>query len=848
MTPVRPPGRRASLAAVFAVGAVAAQAAAVDVVIFKDGFSVQGRRFKEMETVADRDNGSPFVIPKAGGFDMVEIGPKWFVFSNRAKQVGKLLDNVPAEKDLKAYKREVYVAPGGHLPAGGEFTAPPFDKDWKRTITIRTGGGNYAEVKQRIALISPRMIIAPSTNYAWYPRYDTREFPPEELRRLLSTHPELIEKDGPDPGKRLAIAQFFADVGPEWVPVARAEIERAKKDIPGPWPKEHAERLDRMTADLARLDAQLLVKDLAVAAEAGRYGAARELIAKFEDKAADAGTVKEFTALQARIEEVEPRFRSARRLLRATIDELAGGTGSTPAAALLGAVAFPTLRKEPDETASALAAAAEQVLGELHPDTADRVEAFRLLAADREKGRAAGKSGTPPAELAALAVSGWLMGKNGADKDTATALRYWGWRQALLRYQTEGNRNNRRQIARAFAGQGADEAGPDVLAQLISHLPPPEPEDLENPSGAKYLPGQTTVPGIRKVNTSQLLTNDKGVDYLIRLPAEYHHGRPYPVVLALTHHTLPPEQLISLLAPFADRAGYILAAPVWVTEFTPRGYDWSGDEHYKVQAVLRSLLRHYRVDNDRVFLFGFGEGANFAVDMGAAHPDLFAGVAAMGANPKVTNMMMAYWPNYQKLPLYIAVGGMAGAAAENLRLLYKQMMPMGCPAVASIYRGRGTEWFSGELPVMFDWMKPKVRVTGSAALKLNDTTRTEPWQTMRAADNRFYWIGTDSVAENRLLANRSEGKGIVPAYLSANVDGNLIRVRCMGVKNVILWLDRNMIDWDKPVKVSFLNGNAPVPFKPQKLKPDTDLMLEQLYEHGDRSLLFLNKIEIKTTP
>jgi predicted esterase len=71
------------------------------------------------------------------------------------------------------------------------------------------------------------------------------------------------------------------------------------------------------------------------------------------------------------------------------------------------------------------------------------------------------------------------------------------------------------------------------------------------------------------------------------------------------------------MAADADRHGYIIAAPVWPAS-TPKPYDYSGDQHFKATAVLRDSLRHYRVDNDRVYLWGFGDGANFAMDLGAS--------------------------------------------------------------------------------------------------------------------------------------------------------------------------------------------------------------------------------------
>ena len=56
-----------------------------------------------------------------------------------------------------------------------------------------------------------------------------------------------------------------------------------------------------------------------------------------------------------------------------------------------------------------------------------------------------------------------------------------------------------------------------------------------------------------------------------------------------------------------------------------------------------------------------------------------------------------------------------------------------------------------------------------------------------------------------------------------------------------------MIDWSKPVSVR-LNGGPPKGYKPKVVEPDLEVMLEELYKHGDRTMLFLNKLEFETLP
>src|SRR5436305_11502812 len=71
----RRPLARASAAAVL-FAAFALGTAAADVVILKDGFVIQGKVRKEMETVTDKASGKTFSIAAGRGFDLIDEGPK----------------------------------------------------------------------------------------------------------------------------------------------------------------------------------------------------------------------------------------------------------------------------------------------------------------------------------------------------------------------------------------------------------------------------------------------------------------------------------------------------------------------------------------------------------------------------------------------------------------------------------------------------------------------------------------------------------------------------------------------------------------------------------------------------
>src|SRR5262249_7592371 len=154
-----------------------------------------------------------------------------------------------------------------------------------------------------------------------------------------------------------------------------------------------------------------------LAVNAGRYQYAAEVIKAFPDKTADPKDLDRITRVTAQVRTAQEQYDSGKRLLRPLVDEGAGGpklpgpaaAGGGPVAAVWGTgPALPT-------QLAALAAAAEQVYGELHPDTAGRVEFFINLADQVQREKAAGKEPSKkPEELLATAISGWAKGKNAA--------------------------------------------------------------------------------------------------------------------------------------------------------------------------------------------------------------------------------------------------------------------------------------------------------------------------------------------------------------------------------------------------------------------------------------------------
>jgi hypothetical protein len=202
------------------------------------------------------------------------------------------------------------------------------------------------------------------------------------------------------------------------------------------------------------------------------------------------------------------------------------------------------------------------------------------------------------------------------------------------------------------------------------------------------------------------------------------------------------------------------------------------------------------------------------------------------------------WPyryrhNAQYLPFYAIVGDRSGDNGDN-RALFKEWVPHGYPMFYVQYRGRGLEWFGAELPAVFDWMDRKKR-----ANPLTELGRygSDEFLTMRAADNRFYWMSVDAIDERQLNEGPRFNSRVIGATLQGNRGGNHINVRTQAVRRVSVWFGNGdgRTDFDKPVAIYV---NAAKKWD-RKVTPNRETLLEDLYARGDRQRLYVARVELE---
>ena len=536
---------RTPLAAALLVACASLSAPAADTVILKDGFVIQGVVRKELDNIRDPNTGRTFTVQKADGFDMIDEGPKTVFFSTHSKQLGEIGKDVKLRPEYKAYTNFFSARKSELQFQGGPVKATtPFDAKWRRTVSFAVGNATD-RVEQQITFLDPYTTYVVSPTHMWRQAYRTSEMDPFEVRKLLSTHPELVEADGKlDPAKRVAITRFVKDAG--WLFLAKQEIDTITKEFKGEMAKETKDAFEAIKKEVDQAVAELPVNEAELALKAGRYKFAAEALAAFPEKTADPKDIERATRFLAQLKTSNERYAIGRRLLRAVIDEATGLGAAVPLMAVGGGPGVAAWPSKGGNTPQALlAAAAEVVLAELHPDSAERIEFFVNLAGQAEREKAGGKEPTKkPDELLATAVSGWVKGRNGATPQPALALRLWAAREMVLEYQSAGDQNTRTTALARYKRGGAP-LPIDELAQVVSLLPPAEAENLTARTGT--LVPQANGVGPETYRRTTRNPNGRGIEYLLKLPPEYHHGRAYPVLIAAAHPGNDPTQMMGVL-------------------------------------------------------------------------------------------------------------------------------------------------------------------------------------------------------------------------------------------------------------------------------------------------------------
>jgi pimeloyl-ACP methyl ester carboxylesterase len=796
-------------------------------VIFKDGYYIKGKIDEQVrEYIYDPKSGQSFPILSGDFFIDDHVRKIKFSAGNVQKVVHLKAGDVKAPMRIERIqvipKLKDDILSSWHYVGFSKWTGAG-----ERTVSLKTPpsskfpqGGNI-EVKQKFALFTPHHLFAYSSNYNWELRYFASEFSPEEMREmLLKVFEEKKDlKTLPKGQKFLEIARFLNEAG--WFKETEVELANIVQNFP-----DQKKLAEELLDKLREKRANLFVESIQQASKIGQHQVALDRLDYY-----------------SRLEYAKLVTPSNRTEMKDLVADYAKGKANVEVARkhLNDLPTFIAKKDQPRWNK-----AIEFILDELNYDTVGRLDKFLLFALQHETQRAA-KGAAPtqtPEEVLAIAISSWLQGDQAAESDTTAALKLADARAFLLEYLKTESDFKRGNLLSAYKSE--NKLPMDVMARLVRMIPPPVPH-----------PAKEINTEIQTIKTAA--PNNNGGSYFVQLPPDYHHQRAYPVVMVL-HSSREPKAEVTLkrFSEEAAKRGFILAAPNWTGGKTPqRGRQREQDV---VLDTLRDLRRRFQVDSDRVFLFGWEDGANLAFDVGLGHPDLFAGVVPM--NGSVTTFQRKYyWPNAQYLPFYVIDGERNSGSAKQMHDLFKEWTRAPFASMYVEYIGRASEWFSAEVPQTMSWMSGKKRHTPTKEMGRvnNGSTLGEEFHSSRPNENRFYWLSSEAI-DDRCLADINVPLTRVPGtYRPAMFQASLavgnkskkegkediwnqINIRVSGMRQVSFWIAPEMMNLALPLQIH-VNGDKVG--QRRQIQPSLETMLEELYQSGDRQRLFVAKVDVK---
>lgn len=119
---------------------------------------------------------------------------------------------------------------------------------------------------------------------------------------------------------------------------------------------------------------------------------------------------------------------------------------------------------------------------------------------------------------------------------------------------------------------------------------------------------------------------------LVTLPRKHDASKPAPLLVVLHGRGGNMHEVSERWQPIADKLGAIILAPQGTLQIAENQYRWNDDldlvEH-DVLDELESVMERYKIDDDRVIIAGFSQGAAAAYGLAVRNPEVFAGVIAI---------------------------------------------------------------------------------------------------------------------------------------------------------------------------------------------------------------------------
>jgi phospholipase/carboxylesterase len=126
---------------------------------------------------------------------------------------------------------------------------------------------------------------------------------------------------------------------------------------------------------------------------------------------------------------------------------------------------------------------------------------------------------------------------------------------------------------------------------------------------------------------------DESLKFEVRLPKNYQESKAAPILIALHPYGGDIDEAIARWKHAADGVGAILIAIRGPAEVDEGKYQWGNDfDSLETEIIdaLDEVIERHKVDEDRVVIAGFSQGALVAYAMAVRAPEVFCGLVPVG--------------------------------------------------------------------------------------------------------------------------------------------------------------------------------------------------------------------------
>jgi hypothetical protein len=722
-------------------------------------------------------------------FWMLDDGMRRYFVANRLLGAPANLDVELAQFERFELKQKRQVGIGTILNVGPFLQTTPFDEFGHRKVTLRGPNGAPKDYFQGITQLRPQSCTVVGLNHEWEFSIATSSLHRQELVPLLRRciNLERIED-------RFAVVRFYQQAG--LYDLAIEELNAIAQDLP-----DHKADCEQRALEARQLLAKRLLAELEHRRAAGQQRLAAEALRTFPTDQLAADIVRELRRFQKEFTDADEKLAHVRHLL----GELQAG-----------------LTKEQLEQVAPLR---DEVLQQLDLETLPRLEAFLKLEKD---------DAFSAAEKLALAYSGWVVGDANATTDLGNAIRWWQARFHVLQYLRAPHPSLR---ATALADLSATEGvGVKTVEQLLALLPP-----------------VLDTPGLQAGRVATITVQDPGRSrddedsptafrYSALVPPEFNPHHTYPLIVTLHEGGWTPERALKWwggdeASPLqSQRHGYIVIAP----EYLPPkpGDALPAPTETIVWECLRDARRRFLIDSDRIFLSGYGRGAEGAYDVALARPDLFAGVIPISGGFLPDRDCKKLQENARQQAWYAVIGELDFGLFDRHARFYENLMLNGGDALLAQYKSRGHESYYSEIHRLFEWMELHRRPAEPKDFE---------YRSLRTTDVRLHWVRwSDATPKSKgnIKLTAAPPKAAAPVVFSARIlpgETDKKSIILSGRGPMTIWLNGNLIDLDKKLAIKTTDGQ-------QKfndfLKPEIEALLEDFRQRGDRQRLHSVRVQI----